>query len=149
MEMTAMENYNNVQLVLVTYQSQEQSRHEIPVSFFNFPFKKVFLLYVCKLTRKKNNCKGVSMVNETLTHSNCRCWEAGAHLKSNTFRSELLSALDAICRAARHTAPASCAGSACPGLLMAGKPATRLSCPCHQLRKCTVQGGCNLEQHTL
>ena len=89
-----------------------------PFLFFSFPLKKVFLLYVCKLTSKRRPlCKGVSAVNEILTHSNCGCWEAGAYPKSATFWSELLTPLDAMCRAVRHTAPASCAGSARPVLL--------------------------------
>lgn len=96
----------------------EQSRHKIPISFFSFPLKKVFLSYVCKLTSKRRPlCTGVSTLNEILTHSNCGCLEGGARLKSATFWSALLSALDVICRAVRHAAPASCAGSTHPVLL--------------------------------
>lgn len=72
-------------------------------------------MYVCKLTSKRRSfCKGENTVNEILTHSDCGCWGGGAHPKSASFSSELLSPLDVICRAVRHTAPASRAGSTRP-----------------------------------
>lgn len=96
----------------------QNSRHKITTSFLVFPLRKVFLLHACKLTSKRKPlCEGVGPVHETLTHSDCRCWAAGAHLKSATFQSEPFSACSG-CRAARHTAPASCPG---PALLMCWK----------------------------
>lgn len=72
-EMTAMENYSNMQLFFFSHTSPlQQSRHKIPTSFLSFPLKKVFLLYVCKLTSKRRPlCQGVRAVSEILTPSDC------------------------------------------------------------------------------
>lgn len=104
---------------------QNKAGMKFPFLFFSFLLKKVFLLYIvccicyilylCLQNDKQE--KGVSAPNEILTHSDCGCWECGAHPKSVSFWPELLSLLDVIFRAVRHRAPASCAGSTRPVLL--------------------------------
>lgn len=128
----------------------EQSRHKIPFLLVNFLHNKVLLLYVCKLASKRSPlCWGEIVVNKNLTNRICRCWEAGEQLEPTTFWPELLSTRDATCSSRRNTDPASCTGAAHPGLLMGWQVSlqeTELSL--WPAGEGTIQGVCNLEQHT-
>lgn len=139
--MTAMENYNynNIHMFFSHIPTPwNKVDTKIPFLLLSFLHKKVFLLYVFKLTRKRRPLSwGVRVVNENLTNRICRCWEAGAHLEPATFWSELLITLDATCSSMRHMDPANCTGAAQPGLLKGWQASLsrRLSCPCGQQGK--------------